>query len=106
MAFATIAVGFELINHLITLAYPQAIDSDGDPVGNGPHAAVVPHVKHLWLLLGAIPALGFSCGPLLSGASSPRCCFVPRSWQRLRSSGMPRSCWGLQRLSWLAAQAR
>jgi hypothetical protein len=60
VAFATIAVGFELINHLITLAYPQAIDSEGDPVGNGPHAAVVPHVKHLWLLLGAVPAFGFS----------------------------------------------
>jgi hypothetical protein len=60
VAFVAIAVGFELINHLITLAYPQAVDSDGDPVGNGPHAAVVPHVKHLWLILGAIPALGFS----------------------------------------------
>jgi 4-amino-4-deoxy-L-arabinose transferase-like glycosyltransferase len=60
VAFVTIAVGFELINHLITLAYPQSVDSDSSPAGNGPHATVVPHVKHLWLLLWAIPALGFS----------------------------------------------
>jgi hypothetical protein len=59
-AFVTIAVGFELINHLITLAYFQAVDSDGGATDNGPHAAVVPHVKHLWLLLGAIPAFAFS----------------------------------------------
>ena len=61
-AFATLAVGFEVINHLIGLAYPQNVDSaEGDAVGgNGPHAAVVPHVKHLWLLLGVVPALAFS----------------------------------------------
>jgi Dolichyl-phosphate-mannose-protein mannosyltransferase len=61
VAFLTIAVGFEIINHLITIAYPQSVESDGDPVvGNGPHAAVVPHAKHLWLILGAVPALAFS----------------------------------------------
>jgi 4-amino-4-deoxy-L-arabinose transferase-like glycosyltransferase len=60
VAFVTIAVGFELINHLISMAYFQAVDSDGGAADNGPHAAVVPHVKHLWLLLGAIPALTFS----------------------------------------------
>jgi 4-amino-4-deoxy-L-arabinose transferase-like glycosyltransferase len=60
VAFVTIAVGFELINHLITLAYPQPADSDAGSADNGPHAAVVPHVKHLWLMLGAIPALAFS----------------------------------------------
>jgi hypothetical protein len=60
VAFVTIAVGFELMNHLITVSYPQAADSDGGLADNGPHAAVVPHVKHLWLLLGAIPALAFS----------------------------------------------
>jgi Dolichyl-phosphate-mannose-protein mannosyltransferase len=83
-AFVAIGVGFEVINHLITLAYPQAVESDADPVGNGPHAAVVPHVKHLWLLLGVIPALAFSywviarrslpavlllCGALVAAAS-------------------------------------
>jgi hypothetical protein len=60
IAFVTIAVGFELINHLIGLAYPQSVESDSGPIGNGPHAAIVPHVKHLWLLLGAVPALAFS----------------------------------------------
>jgi hypothetical protein len=60
VAFVTVAVGFEVMNHLITVAYPQAADSDGGLADNGPHAAVVPHVKHLWLLLGAVPALAFS----------------------------------------------
>jgi hypothetical protein len=60
VAFVTIAVGFEVINHLISMAYPQNVDSDGDPVGNGPHAVFVPHVKHLWMLLGALPALALS----------------------------------------------
>jgi hypothetical protein len=61
VAFVTLAIGFEIINHLISLAYPQNVDSEGDAVGgNGPHAAVVPHVKHLWLLLGAVPALALS----------------------------------------------
>jgi len=61
-AFVTLAVGFEVMNHLIGLAYPQNVDSsEGDAVGgNGPHAAVVPHVKHLWLILGAVPALALS----------------------------------------------
>ena len=60
VGFVTIAIGFELMNHLITVSYPQAADSDGGVADNGPHAAVVPHVKHLWLILGAIPALAFS----------------------------------------------
>ncbi len=60
-AFVSIAVGFEVINHLITIAYPQAVESaDNGEVGNGPHASVVPHIKHLWLLVGALPALAFS----------------------------------------------
>ena len=61
-AFIALAVGFEVMNHLISLAYPQNVDSsEGDAVGgNGPHAAVVPHVKHLWLILGAVPALALS----------------------------------------------
>jgi len=61
VAFAVVAFGFEIINHLIGIAYPQSADTgEADPVGNGPHAAVVPHVKHLWLLLGAVPAIGLS----------------------------------------------
>jgi hypothetical protein len=62
VAFVAIVVGFEVIDHLISMAYPQSVEADTvpDPVGNGPHAALVPHVKYLWLLLGAIPALGFS----------------------------------------------
>ncbi len=60
VAFVTIAIGFVVINHLISMAYPQSVDSDSGPVGNGPHAAWVPHVKLLWLLLAAVPALALS----------------------------------------------
>ncbi|HEY6924880.1 MAG TPA: glycosyltransferase family 39 protein, partial [Steroidobacteraceae bacterium] len=60
IAFAIIVVGFGLIDHLISLAYPQSVESEAGAVSNGPHATFVPHVKHLWLLLGALPALGFS----------------------------------------------
>jgi 4-amino-4-deoxy-L-arabinose transferase-like glycosyltransferase len=60
IAFAIIVVGFAVINHLISMAYPQSVESDAGAVSNGPHATFVPHVKHLWLLLGALPALGFS----------------------------------------------
>jgi len=60
IAFAIIVVGFAVINHLITMAYPQSVESDAGAVTNGPHATLVPHVKHLWLLLGTLPALGFS----------------------------------------------
>ena len=61
VAFATLAATFLIINHLIKISYPQVVgSSDEDPIGNGPHAAVVPHVKSLWLILGAVPALAFS----------------------------------------------
>ena len=60
IAFTIIVVGFAVINHLISMAYPQSVESEAGAVTNGPHAALVPHVKHLWLLLGALPALGFS----------------------------------------------
>jgi 4-amino-4-deoxy-L-arabinose transferase-like glycosyltransferase len=60
IAFTVIVGGFAAINHLISMAYPQSVESDAGAVSNGPHAALVPHVKHLWLLLGALPALGFS----------------------------------------------
>ena len=65
VAFTIIVVGFTVINHLISMAYPQSVESDAGAVSNGPHAALVPHVKHLWLLLGALPALGFSFWVLL-----------------------------------------
>lgn len=60
IAFVIIVGGFAVINHLISMAYPQSVESESGAVSNGPHATLVPHVKHLWLLLGALPALGFS----------------------------------------------
>jgi hypothetical protein len=60
LAFAVIVVGFEAINTLIDHAYPQSVESDNGPVVNGPHAAVIPHLKHLWLLVAAVPALAIS----------------------------------------------
>lgn len=60
VAFVAIALGFELINHWISSEYPLAVESDAGPVANGPHAALVPHLKLLWLLLAAVPALAVS----------------------------------------------
>ena len=60
LAFAVIVIGFEAINTLIDHAYPQSVESDSGPVVNGPHAAVVPHLEHLWLLVAALPALALS----------------------------------------------
>ena len=57
LAFAVIAVGFETINWLIGHAYPQTVESDAGAVVNGPHAAVVPHLKRLWLVAAAVPAV-------------------------------------------------
>jgi len=59
-AFVVLAVGFEGINHWISSAYPQSVESDSGAVGNGPHAALVPHLRHLWLVLATLPALVFS----------------------------------------------
>ena len=56
-AFVVIVVGFATINWLIGHAYPQTVESDAGAVVNGPHAAVVPHLKRLWLGLAAVPAL-------------------------------------------------
>ena len=56
VAFVVIAGGFETINWLIGHAYPQSVESDTGAVVNGPHAAVVPHLKRLWLVVAAIPA--------------------------------------------------
>jgi hypothetical protein len=60
LAFAAMAIGFELINHLISGAYPQSVESGDGAVANGPHAALVPHLKHLWLLIAVVPALALS----------------------------------------------
>jgi hypothetical protein len=60
LAFAIIVVGFKAINTWIGHAYPQSVEADNGPVGNGPHAAVIPHLKHLWLLAAALPALAIS----------------------------------------------
>ncbi len=59
-AFAVMVIGFEAINHWISSEYPQSVEADDGAVGNGPHAALVPHLKHAWLLLAALPALGFA----------------------------------------------
>ncbi len=59
-AFVAIVVGFELINRWIGSEYPHSVESDAGPVTNGPHAALVPHLKTLWLLLVAIPAVALS----------------------------------------------
>jgi Dolichyl-phosphate-mannose-protein mannosyltransferase len=60
VAFAVMAVGFEVINTLIDHAYPHEVEADSGPVGNGPHAALVPHLGHLWLVVAAVPALVFA----------------------------------------------
>ena len=60
LAFAIIVVGFEAINTWIGHAYPQSVEADNGPVGNGPHAALIPHIKHLWRLVAALPALALS----------------------------------------------
>ena len=57
VAFAVIVGGFAAINWLIGHAYPQTVESDAGAVVNGPHAAVVPHLKRWWLVLAAVPAL-------------------------------------------------
>jgi hypothetical protein len=73
VAFAVMAVGFKVINTLIDHAYPQSVEADSGPVGNGPHAAFVPHLAHLWLVVAAVPALLFALWvargrPAVSGA--------------------------------------
>jgi len=60
VAFGVMAAGFEAINHWISTAYPQSVEADEGPVGNGPHAALVPHLKHAWLLVAALPAIGLA----------------------------------------------
>ena len=60
LAFAVIVVGFEAINTWISHAYFQSVEADNGAVVNGPHAAVIPHVKHVWLLVAALPALALS----------------------------------------------
>ena len=65
IAFAVIVIGFAVINHAISMAYPQSVESDTGAVSNGPQATLVPHVRHLWLLLGALPVLGSSSTTLL-----------------------------------------
>jgi len=57
IAFAVIVASFAGINWLIGHAYPQTVESDAGAVVNGPHAAVVPHLKRLWLAAAAMPAL-------------------------------------------------
>ncbi|HEY0340451.1 MAG TPA: glycosyltransferase family 39 protein, partial [Steroidobacteraceae bacterium] len=60
VAFAVIVIGFKAINTWIGHAYPQSVQADDGPVSNGPHAAVIPHLGHVWLLLWAVPAVAVS----------------------------------------------
>ena len=60
IAFALIVLGFATLNWLIGHAYPQTVESDAGAVANGPHAAVVPHLGRLWLMVAALPALLFA----------------------------------------------
>ena len=61
LAFSVIVTGFAILNTWIGRQYPQSLDSDGGAVLNGPHAAgVIPHLRSLWLLVAALPALAFS----------------------------------------------
>src|SRR5207244_7462875 len=44
LAFVAIVFCFGVIDHLISMAYPRSVEADTvpNPVGNGPHAALVP----------------------------------------------------------------
>jgi 4-amino-4-deoxy-L-arabinose transferase-like glycosyltransferase len=61
LAFAAMVAAFAAIDAWIGSEYPQSVQSNSGAVTNGPHAVVViPHLKHLWLLVAALPALAFS----------------------------------------------
>jgi len=61
LAFIVIVAGFAAMNTWIGSAYPQSVESNSGAVVNGPHAAAVaPHIRHLWLWMAAVPALGVS----------------------------------------------
>jgi hypothetical protein len=69
VAFALIVLGFASINWLIGHAYPQTVESDAGAVANGPHAAVIPHLGRLWLLVAALPAMLFARWVLVGRSS-------------------------------------
>jgi 4-amino-4-deoxy-L-arabinose transferase-like glycosyltransferase len=59
-AFVALVVGFKALSAWIASEYFQSVDSDGGVI-NGPHGtAVIAHLSHLWLLVAALPAVGFS----------------------------------------------
>src|SRR4029077_17664060 len=57
IAFATILIGFFLIRRWTDAWYPQDVAADAGPVGNGPKAALIPHISVLWLSAATVPAL-------------------------------------------------
>jgi len=60
IAFAVIVAGFYLIDRWIAASYPQDVAADAGPEGNGPRAALIPHIGWLWLVAAAVPALLFA----------------------------------------------
>ena len=103
VAFVVIVGGFATINWLIGHAYPQTVESDAGAVVNGPHAAVVPHLKRWWLMLAALPALlvgrwvlgpgrGWLATVLLAGALLAGMALAWHLAVMLTAAGL-RSCW-------------
>jgi uncharacterized membrane protein len=60
LAFAAIVAGFFAINAWISSEYPQSVGAEDGAVLNGPHAALIPNLAHLWLAVAALPALAFA----------------------------------------------
>jgi len=70
IAFAVIVGGFAAINSWIASSYPQDVAAGSGPIANGPHAASIPHVHWVWLLLAVGPALALSAVALWRRAGS------------------------------------
>jgi 4-amino-4-deoxy-L-arabinose transferase-like glycosyltransferase len=60
IAFALAVAGFYLIDRWVAASYPQDVAADSGPDGNGPRAALIPHIGWLSLAAAAVPALLFA----------------------------------------------
>jgi hypothetical protein len=60
IAFAVAVAGFYLIDRWVAASYPQDVAADSGPDGNGPRAALIPHIGWLSLAAAAVPALLFA----------------------------------------------
>ena len=60
VAFVVIVAGFYVIDTLIARAYWQDVAADTGPNGNGPRAALIPHIELIWLAAAALPAVIFA----------------------------------------------